>query len=187
MMDQISNERMRLVRGLGLIAAISIIIGNVIGTGVFLKARVMTCNVGTPGLVITAWVVGALLSLAGALTYAELSVLMPRAGGEYVFVREAYGPLWGFLYGWTRFFIASTGGMAGLAAGFAIFLNVVSGGALQARPMLVPVVASSAIVLVTLINCAAVRVSGRIASVMAALKVSVVAAVGLGAFLLARG
>ena len=176
-----------LVRGLGLLAATAIVVGDVIGTGVFLKARVMTCNVGTPGMVIAVWVVGALLSLAGALTYAELAVLMPYAGGEYVFVRDAYGRLWGFLYGWTRFFVASTGGMAGLAAGFAIFLNVVSGGALQARPALLPFVASGAIVVVTLINCAAVQVGGRTASAMAALKVVVVAGVGLGAFLLARG
>jgi APA family basic amino acid/polyamine antiporter len=104
-----------------------------------------------------------------------------------VFVREAYGPLWGFLYGWTRFFVASTGGMAGLAAGFAIFLNVVSGGVLQRHSMLLPVIASSAILVVTLINCAAVQVSGRIASVVAALKVGIVAGVGVGAFLLARG
>ena len=176
-----------LVRGLGLLAATAIVVGDVIGTGVFLKAHVMTCNVGTPRLVMAVWVVGALLSLAGALTYAELAVLMPRAGGEYVFVRDAYGPLWGFLYGWTRFFVASTGGMAGLAAGFAIFLNVVSDGALQAHPMLLPAVASASIVVVTLINCAAVQVSGRIASAMAALKVTVVAGVGIGAFLLARG
>ncbi|HTM23624.1 MAG TPA: amino acid permease [Vicinamibacterales bacterium] len=176
-----------LVRGLGLLAATAIVVGDVIGTGVFLKARVMTCNVGTPGMVIAVWIVGALLSLAGALTYAELAVLMPYAGGEYVFVRDAYGRLWGFLYGWTRFFVASTGGMAGLAAGFAIFLNVVSGGALQARPALLPFVASGAIVVVTLINCAAVQVGGRTASAMAALKVVVVAGVGLGAFLLARG
>jgi APA family basic amino acid/polyamine antiporter len=181
------TQPLSLVRGLGLTAATAIVIGDVIGTGVFLKARVMTCNVGSPGLVITVWVVGALLSLAGALTYAELAVLMPSAGGEYVFVREAYGRLWGFLYGWTRFFVASTGGMAGLAAGFAIFLNIVSGGTLQAHPATLPLVASGAIVLVTLINCAAVQVSGRFASAAAALKVAIVSGVGIGAFLLARG
>ena len=150
-------------------------------------------------MVITVWVVGGLLSLAGALTYAELAVLMPRAGGEYVFIREAYGRLWGFLYGWTRFFVASTGGLAGLAAGFAIFLNIASGGALQAHALAfslggrdisigaVTLVASGAIVLVTLVNCAAVAVGGRIASVLATLKVSLVLGVGVGAFILADG
>lgn len=77
-----------LLRGLGLLAAISIIIGNVIGTGVFLKARVMTCNVGDGTWVIIAWIAAGVLSLAGALTYAELSAMMPHAGGEYKFFAE---------------------------------------------------------------------------------------------------
>src|SRR5215204_3974988 len=120
-----------LVRGLGALAATALLIGDVIGTGVFLKARVMTCNVDSPGTVVAVWIVGGILTLAGALTYAELASMMPRAGGEYVFIRNAYGPLAGFLYGWTRFFVANTGGVAGLAAGFAIFANVVSKGALE--------------------------------------------------------
>ena len=177
-----------LVRGLGLLAATSIVVGGVIGTGVFLKARVMTCNVDTPGMVLAAWAVAGLLSLAGALTYAELAVLMPRAGGEYVFIREGYGRPLAFLYGWTRFFVASTGGMAGLAAGFAIFLNIASGGALAAAHALgLPVVAAGAIVVVTLVNCAAVTVGGRVATVMAFLKVTLVVGVGAAALLLARG
>ncbi|MBP7416599.1 MAG: amino acid permease, partial [Pyrinomonadaceae bacterium] len=85
------SERQTLIRGLGLIAAISVIIGNVIGTGVFLKARVMTCNVGSPTWVIVAWIAAGLLSLAGALTYAELTAMKPEAGGEYVFLRDTYG------------------------------------------------------------------------------------------------
>ena len=177
-----------LVRGLGLLPATAIVVGGVIGTGVFLKARVMTCNVETPGMVITVWVVAGLLSLTGALTYAELAAMMPRAGGEYVFIREAYGRIWGFLYGWTRFFVASAGGFAGLAAGFAIFLNIASGGAIAAQhAWAIPAVAAAAIVVVTLVNCAAVSVGGRIASAMAALKVTLVLGVGLGAFLLADG
>ena len=78
-----------LIRGLGPIATTAIVVGNVIGTGVFLKSRVMTCNVGTPGRVIAVWIVAGLLSLAGALTYAELAAMWPRAGGEYVFIRNA--------------------------------------------------------------------------------------------------
>jgi APA family basic amino acid/polyamine antiporter len=190
-------SKLSLVRGLGPFAAIAVVVGDVIGTGVFLKARVMTCNVGTPGRVVTVWVVGGLLSLAGALTYAELAARMPRAGGEYVFIREAYGRLWGFLYGWTRFFVASTGGFAGLAAGFAIFLNIVSEGAVGRVAVTLPgtaisigalpLIASAAIAIVTLVNCAAVSVGGRIASVLATLKVALVLGVGIGAFVLARG
>ena len=188
-----------LVRGLGVFAAAAIVIGDVIGTGVFLKARVMTCNVETPGLVVTVWVVAGLLSLAGALTYAELAAMMPKAGGEYVYIRQAYGRLPSFLYGWTRFFVASTGGHAGLAVGFAIFMNILAGGALQAPwltldlagwPLAVSGVqgmAIAAIVVVTIVNCTAVAVSGRIAFVLTTLKIALVVGVGLGAILLADG
>jgi len=96
----------QLIRGLGLVAAISVNVANVIGTGVFLKARVMTCNVGTPGKALTVWLVAGLLSLAGALTYAELLAMFPRAAGEYGIMRDAYGQPWGFFYGWTQFAIA---------------------------------------------------------------------------------
>jgi basic amino acid/polyamine antiporter, APA family len=188
-----------LVRGLGLLAATAIVIGEVIGTGVFLKARVMTCNVETPGMVIAVWVVAGLLSLAGALTYAELAALFPRAGGEYVFIRQAYGPLPSFLYGWTRFFVASTGAMAGLSAGFAIFMNILMGGALQstlfslgATGAQIPVsglqvVAIAAILVVTLTNCTAVAVSGRIATALTVFKIALVLGIGAGALLLADG
>lgn len=188
-----------LVRGLGLTAAIAIVVGDVIGTGVYLKARVMTCNVETPWLVLTVWVVAGLLSLAGALTYGELAAMMPRAGGEYVYVREAYGRAWGFLFGWMRFFIGNTGGMAALAAGLAIFLNVLTSGALE-PPLLnlrmgginiatrgVEAVAIAAIAIVTAINCAAVTVGGRIASVLATLKVLLIVGLGGAALLLAPG
>jgi APA family basic amino acid/polyamine antiporter len=188
-----------LVRGLGLMAAGAVVVGNTIGTGVFLKARVMTCNVETPGMVVTVWVVAGILSLAGALTYAELATMMPRAGGEYVFIRQAYGSLTSFLYGWTRFFVASTGASAGLAAGFAIFINILTGGALQAPWFVLGVpghqltvtalqaTAVGAVLVVTLVNCTAVAVSGRIASVLTAFKIALVLGVGAGAMLLADG
>ncbi len=188
-----------LVRGLGLAAAGAVVVGNVIGTGVFLKARVMTCNVGSPGLVITVWAVAGLLSLAGALTYAELAALMPRAGGEYVFIRQAYGSVTSFLFGWTRFFVASSGASAGLAAGFAIFINILTGGLLDrhsfgflllGRPLSVSglqATALTAVALVTLLNCTAVAVSGRIATVFTAFKIALLLGIGVGAMLLADG
>jgi APA family basic amino acid/polyamine antiporter len=188
-----------LVRGLGALAAAALVIGDVIGTGVFLKSRVMTCNVGTPGLVVSVWVVAGLLSLAGALTYAELAAMMPRAGGEYVFIRQAYGSLLAFLYGWTRFFVASTGAIAGLAAGFAIFINVLSGGALQGHSLTLNLfgldavlgaqqgVAVAAVVLVTIINCSTVAVSGRIAVVFTVFKIALILGIGAGAVLFADG
>ena len=159
----------------------------------------MTCNVGSPGMVVAVWVVGGLLSLAGALTYAELAALMPRAGGEYVFIRDAYGRLPGFLYGWTRFFVASTGGTAGLAAGFAIFLNIVTGGHVDVPWLFLHVwgrdigvgglqaIAVVAIVVVTIVNCAAIAVGGRIAMVLTGLKITLVCGVGIAAAALAQG
>src|SRR6478609_9603848 len=123
MTEQQSNGTQHLVRGLGLIAAISIIIGNVIGTGVFLKARVMTCNVGTPGWVVTAWIVAGLLSLAGALTYAELTAMRPMAGAQNVFLTETYGKGSSFLFGWMQVLIAKPASQAAAATAFAIGLN----------------------------------------------------------------
>src|SRR6202158_2328375 len=125
-----TNGHHQLVRGLSLVAAISIVVGNVIGTGVFLKARVMTCNVGTPKMVLLVYVIAGLLSLAGALSDAELAAMMPKAGGEYVFMREAYGRVWGFLFGWMSFFIGKAGSQAALGVQFALFLNTMIRGAL---------------------------------------------------------
>ena len=108
-------EHTQLIRGLGLIGAVSVNVANIIGTGVFLKARVMTCNVGTPGKALIVWVVAGLLALAGALTYAELLAMMPRAAGEYGIIRDAYGRPLGFIYGWAQFLIARTASAAALA------------------------------------------------------------------------
>jgi len=112
--------RTELVRGLGLWGAIAINVANMIGTGVFLKTRVMTCNVGSPLLVIAVWAAAGLLTLAGTFAYAEVAAMIPEAGGDYVFLRRAYGRLTGFLYGWTTFAIYKSGSQAALAVGFAI-------------------------------------------------------------------
>src|SRR5678815_3074721 len=125
------TQHTQLIRGLGLIAAISVNVANIIGTGVFLKARVMTCNVGTPTKALMVWVIAGFLSLAGALTYAELLAMMPRAAGEYGILRDAYGRPLGFVYGWSQFLIARTASAAALAVGFAIFLNDFLGGVLK--------------------------------------------------------
>ena len=174
------------MRGLGLFAAVSINIANMIGTGIFLKTRVMTCNVGTPGLVLLVWIVAGLLALAGALTYSELAAMMPDAGGGYVFLREAYGRRWGFLYGWTLFFVARTGSQAALAVGSAIFLNIVTGGALNG-PYRLQAVALVFIWIITLLNCASVKVSGAAVSLLTVIKASLVLGVGAGAVLFAKG
>jgi len=194
------TEHTQLIRGLGLIAAISVNVANIIGTGVFLKARVMTCNVGTPGKALMVWVIAGILSLAGALTYAELLAMMPRAAGEYGILRDAYGRPLGFVYGWSQFLIARTASAAALASGFAIFLNDLLHGALD--PIYfqytlpgghvlsfgrLQLVALAAIVITTLINCAAVRVSGGVASVLTGMKLVLLLGIGFGAFFYSGG
>lgn len=198
-------ETKHLVRGLGLTAAIAVNVANIIGTGVFLKARVMTCNVGTPGRALAVWVFAGLLSLAGALTYAELLGMSPKDAGEYGIVRDAYGRKWGFLYGWTQFLIARSASAAALAAGFAIFLNDYLKGSQQQGPLehvyytltlpggqsigfgRLQLVALAAIAITTLMNCAAVNVSGGFATILTVLKVLVIVGVGAGAFLYSAG
>jgi basic amino acid/polyamine antiporter, APA family len=108
-------------RELGVWSAASIVVGTVIGSGIFLVPKKMIANVGSPEVVFAVWIFGGLLTLAGALTYAELAAAMPEAGGEYVYLREAYGPLWGFLYGWTQLLVAKSGSIATLATGFYLF------------------------------------------------------------------
>src|SRR4051794_3495007 len=188
-----------LVRGLGLVAAIAVNVANVIGTGVFLKARVMTCNVGTPGMALSVWLVAGVLSLAGALTYAELLAMFPRAAGEYGIMRDAYGRFSGFIYGWTQFAIARSASAAALAVGFAIFLNQLTGGALGTNfftlrlgGLEIPfgrlqLVALAAIATTVLINCAAVTFSGVVATVLTSIKVLLLIGVGVGAFVYSSG
>ena len=105
-------------RALGLPGAISIVIGTVIGSGVFLVPSTMIRSVGSVHTLFLIWVIAGTLTLFGALTYAELAAAMPEAGGEYVYLTAAYGPFWGFLYGWTQFWVAKSGSIATLAAGF---------------------------------------------------------------------
>ena len=112
-----------LKRDLGAWSAISIVVGTVIGSGIFLVPKTMIQRVGSVEWVFAIWVVGGLLSLAGALSYAELAAAMPEAGGEYVFLREAYGPLWGFIYSWTQMWVAKSGSIATLATGFFVYLS----------------------------------------------------------------
>src|ERR1700761_3763924 len=113
-----------LQRVLGLWSAISIVIGTVIGSGVFLVPSTMIRYVGSVRALFAVWIMGGLLSLFGALTYAELAAAMPEAGGEYVYLSAAYGPFWGYLYGWTQFWVAKSGSIATLAAGFYTYLTL---------------------------------------------------------------
>jgi basic amino acid/polyamine antiporter, APA family len=111
------------VRGLGVFDATLITIGAVLGSGVFITTGDIARALPHPGLILLVWVTGGVLTLAGALTYAELGGMFPRAGGQYHFLKEAYGPFWGFLFGWGALLVIQTGGIATLAVGFGEYLG----------------------------------------------------------------
>ena len=112
-------------RGLGLFDSTAVVIGSMIGSGIFIVSADMARTLGSPGWLLVAWVITGVLTVTGALAYGELAAMMPRAGGQYVYLREAYSPLWGFLYGWTLFLVIQTGTIAAVAVAFARFLGVI--------------------------------------------------------------
>ena len=89
-----------------------VVVGSMIGSGIFIVSADMARNIGSPGWLLGAWVLTGVLTVVGALSYGELAAMMPRAGGQYVYLREAFSPLWGFLYGWTLFLVIQTGTIA---------------------------------------------------------------------------
>src|ERR1041385_3433096 len=113
-----------LVKGLGLLDSTTLVIGSMIGSGIFIVSADIARQTQSPGLLILTWVVTAALTLIAALTYGELAAMMPHAGGQYVYLREAFGPLSGFLFGWTLFLVIQTGTIAAVAVAFAKFLGV---------------------------------------------------------------
>jgi basic amino acid/polyamine antiporter, APA family len=174
-----------LVRGLTLIPATALIVTNVIGTGVFVKARVMTCNVGTPWMVLLAYLFAGILTLGGALTFAELSAMMPRSGGQYNYIGAAFGRVWAFLYGWMETLLDGAASIAALAIVFVIFLNDLLGGTLSS--LQVQLLTVGTIVAVTLLTLASMHTNGMLATAITALKVVLVAGIGAAAFLFSNG
>jgi APA family basic amino acid/polyamine antiporter len=112
------------VRGMGLFSATAIVMGSMIGSGIFIVPADMSRVLGSPALLIAAWVVTAALTVIGALSYGELAAMMPKAGGQYVYLRESLGPIWGFLYGWTLFAVIQTGTIAAVGVAFGKYLGV---------------------------------------------------------------
>ncbi len=179
-------------RDLGLWAAVAIVIGTVIGSGLFRVPQTMVQNVGTAGWVMAVFVAGGILSLAGALSYAELAAAMPGAGGEYVYLTEAYGPVWGFLYGWTQMWVAKSGSIATLATAFFeylanfrpemehVFYTVPlpigeHGGPLPLKYG--QLLAMALILFIALVNYFGVKAGGGVQVVMTAVKVLAIAAI----------
>ena len=170
-----------LSRSLGLWQCIGIVVGTIIGTGVFLKTAGMAHQAGSVAWVLIAWGVAGALSTTGALTYAELGGMFPEAGGEYVYLREAYGRYAGYLYGWTRFWVGSPGSIAAYAVGSATFLS----GALPVASLGGPkVVAVALIAIFATISCLRVRVGGNLQVVLTGLKVALILGLAVAAFIL---
>src|SRR5215471_9319892 len=116
-------EGQGLERSLGVFSATTLIVGSMIGSGIFIAPSIMAAQVATPGVYLGLWLVGGILTLLGALSYAELCAMLPKAGGQYVFLREAFGPATAFLYGWTVFLVIQSGFNAAVAIAFSKFLG----------------------------------------------------------------
>lgn len=178
-LDSKKSRQRRLVRSLGLRETFALVVGTVIGTGVFLKAAVMSQTTGAPVWVLSAWVVAGVLSFVGALCYAELGSMFPRAGGEYVYLREAYGDFAGFLYGWMRFWIGTPGSIAAYGVGAATFLSaIVDFGSPSGKNL----VAIATIVFFSGINCFTVLVGGRLQALLTAFKITMILALTAAIF-----
>jgi APA family basic amino acid/polyamine antiporter len=132
-----------LVRGLGLVDSTMIVIGSMIGSGIFIVSADIARQTGSPGSLLLTWVITGVLTVAAALSYGELAAMMPRAGGQYVYLRESYSPLWGFLYGWTLFLVIQTGTIAAVCVGFARFLGVLVPGVSPTAWILPPIAITS--------------------------------------------
>ena len=167
--------RTELKRALSLLDSMMINIGSMIGSGIFLVPATLALYLHSSGLVMVVWIVGGIVSLFGALSVAELGALYPRAGGLYVYLSEAYGPLWGFLYGWTAFAVIMTGAISAVGVGFATYL----GHFIPLSEVGIKIVAIASIVLLTAVNCFGVKAGALVQNGFTFLKIAT-----LGAFVL---
>lgn len=126
-------------RGLGLYDSTMVVVGSMIGSGIFIVSADMARTIGSPGWLLVAWLLTGALTVVGALSYGELAAMMPRAGGQYVYLREAFSPVWGFLYGWTLFLAIQTGTIAAVAVGFARYLGVLVPWISETRYLVAPI------------------------------------------------
>src|SRR5213592_1428653 len=132
----------KFVRGLGLLDSTMLVAGSMIGSGIFIVSSIIARQVGAPGWLLVVWIVTGVLTLTAALSYGELAAMMPKAGGQYVYLREAFSPLWGFLYGWTLFLVIQTGTVAAVAVGFARYLGVLVPPVSESKYLIAPMAIS---------------------------------------------
>src|SRR3984885_3511594 len=190
-----TDVRTGLVKGLGLTDATTLVMGSMIGSGIFIVSADIARQVDSPGLLIMVWLIGAALTIAAALSYGELAAAMPHAGGQYVYLREAFGPMAGFLYGWTLFLVIQTGTIAAVAVAFAkytgVFVPWISAqnyllGSGKVGLTTQQLLAIAVVVLLTAVNTRGIRTGAMVQNVFTFAKVaSLLALVGFG-FILGR-
>ena len=189
-------QQAQLVRGLGAADATLLIVGSVIGSGIFFAPSIMAGYLQSPGLLLGLWIVGGLLTLAGALSYAELAAAMPRAGGQYVFLKEAFSPLFGFLYGWTLLLAINTGFVAAVAVAFAKTLGFFVPGVGEERLLFAVLglrfstaqaVALLVIAVLTWLNVTGLRTGAAVQNVFTVAKLGAIAALVVTALVMAKG
>jgi basic amino acid/polyamine antiporter, APA family len=175
-----TSESTGLARRLGLFDATMIVMGGIIGSGIFINAYVVARQVHTPLLILGAWAIGGFIALLGAFIYAELAALRPAVGGQYAYLREAFHPLVAFVYGWTLLLVTQTGGMAAVAVTFANYFVT-----LTHAPVGNWVVAVIALAILTVVNCLGVRTGSNVQSALMVMKILAVIALivcGIGGF-----
>jgi APA family basic amino acid/polyamine antiporter len=178
-MDQ-SNQHAELARRLGLFDATMIVMGGIIGSGIFMNPSVVALQVHTPFLILGAWVLGGLFALAAAFIWAELAALRPDVGGQYAYLREAFHPAVAFLYGWVLLLVVQTGGMAAVAVTFARYFVE-----LTHWPISSAYLAALVLALLTIINCLGVRAGSTVQSILMVLKILAIAMLVVCGFLFA--
>src|SRR3982751_3993445 len=169
-----------LARRLGAFDATMLVMGGIIGSGIFVPPAEVARHVGTPLLIVGVWILGGLVALAAAFVYAELAARRPEVGGQYAYLRDAYGPMPAFLYGWALLLVIQSGGMAAVAITFARYF-----GNLVQLPVTDSVVAVAVLALLTLINCLGVRSGSNVQSGLMVLKIGAIAALVLAGLALA--
>ena len=197
MPDQLTQPAARpeLARDLGVFQSTAIVVGTIIGSGIFLVPSEMMQAVGSARLVYLAWFVGGLLSFFGALTYAELGAMRPQAGGEYVYVRDAYGPLGGFLYAWTTFAISKPASIASITTGLVRILGTFSifaffSQAIVRSPLTITygqLAAITAAVFITVLNYLGVKKAGQFQLIFTLLKVAIIVGIVVACFSSSEG
>jgi len=179
--SQAQSSPPTLLRQIGLFDATMLVMGGIVGSGIFINPYVVAQQVHTPVLILGVWIAGGLVAMLGAFIYAELAALRPAVGGQYAYLREAFHPIVGFLYGWVLLLVIQTGGMAAVTVTFARYFIELTGWQISERLLVV-----LTLVVLTVVNCLGVKLGSRMQSVLMVLKIGAIAGLILAGLLLVR-